>query len=60
MPQGGSLLQVKVAQPEVLLDGLSPSTEYSVAVYAMYGEDASDPASIQETTCKCCCLLSCY
>lgn len=55
MPQGGSLLQVKVAQPEVLLDGLSPSTEYSVAVYAMYGEDASDPASIQETTCKCCC-----
>uniref|UniRef100_A0A8C3JYU8 Collagen alpha-1(XX) chain n=1 Tax=Calidris pygmaea TaxID=425635 RepID=A0A8C3JYU8_9CHAR len=42
--------EVKVAQPEVLLDGLSPSTEYSVAVYAMYGEDASDPASIQETT----------
>ncbi|XP_025948628.2 collagen alpha-1(XX) chain [Dromaius novaehollandiae] len=43
-------VEVKVAQPEVLLDGLSPSTEYSVAVYAMYGEDASDPASIQETT----------
>uniref|UniRef100_A0A493SYM6 Collagen alpha-1(XX) chain n=1 Tax=Anas platyrhynchos platyrhynchos TaxID=8840 RepID=A0A493SYM6_ANAPP len=43
-------MEVKVAQPEVLLDGLSPSTEYSVAVYAMYGEDASDPASIQETT----------
>ncbi|XP_047930699.2 collagen alpha-1(XX) chain isoform X2 [Anser cygnoides] len=43
-------VEVKVAQPEVLLGGLSPSTEYSVAVYAMYGEDASDPASIQETT----------
>nr|XP_047930699.1 collagen alpha-1(XX) chain isoform X2 [Anser cygnoides] len=43
-------MEVKVAQPEVLLGGLSPSTEYSVAVYAMYGEDASDPASIQETT----------
>ncbi|KGL80655.1 Collagen alpha-1(XX) chain, partial [Tinamus guttatus] len=43
-------VEVKVAQPEVLLDRLSPSTEYSVAVYAMYGEEASDPASIQETT----------
>ncbi|XP_071616240.1 collagen alpha-1(XX) chain [Heliangelus exortis] len=42
--------EVKVAQPEVLLDGLAPSTEYSVAVYALDGEDASDPASIQETT----------
>uniref|UniRef100_A0A669NWB8 Collagen alpha-1(XX) chain n=1 Tax=Phasianus colchicus TaxID=9054 RepID=A0A669NWB8_PHACC len=42
--------EMKVAEPEVLLDGLSPSTEYSIAVYALYGEDASDPASIQETT----------
>ncbi|XP_077191952.1 collagen alpha-1(XX) chain isoform X1 [Paroedura picta] len=42
--------EVKVMKSEVLLGGLSPSTEYSLAVYAMYGEDASDPASIQETT----------
>ncbi|XP_054247953.1 collagen alpha-1(XX) chain [Indicator indicator] len=44
------MMEVKVAQPEVLLEGLSPGTEYSVAVYAMHGEDVSDPASIQETT----------
>uniref|UniRef100_A0A8D0HJ24 Collagen alpha-1(XX) chain n=1 Tax=Sphenodon punctatus TaxID=8508 RepID=A0A8D0HJ24_SPHPU len=51
-PSGGEddTKEVKVEQTEVLLGRLAPSTEYSVAVYAMYGEDASDPASIQETT----------
>ncbi|KAJ7332147.1 hypothetical protein JRQ81_014327, partial [Phrynocephalus forsythii] len=42
--------EVKVEKTEVLLNGLSPNTEYSLAVYALYGEDASDPASVQETT----------
>ncbi|KAL7985659.1 hypothetical protein Chor_004229 [Crotalus horridus] len=44
--------ELKVEQPEVWIRGLTPSTEYSLAVYAMYGEDASNPASIQETTLK--------
>ncbi|XP_025018878.1 collagen alpha-1(XX) chain [Python bivittatus] len=42
--------ELKVEQPEVWIRGLTPNTEYSLAVYAMYGEDASNPASIQETT----------
>ncbi|XP_026539215.1 collagen alpha-1(XX) chain [Notechis scutatus] len=42
--------ELKVEHPEVWIRGLTPSTEYSLAVYAMYGEDASNPASIQETT----------
>ncbi|XP_029467674.1 collagen alpha-1(XX) chain [Rhinatrema bivittatum] len=42
--------EVKVADTELLLDGLSPGTEYSVTVYALHGEEASDPISIQKTT----------
>ncbi|XP_031750575.1 collagen alpha-1(XX) chain isoform X2 [Xenopus tropicalis] len=42
--------EVKVAGTEVLLSGLAPSTHYSLTVYAVSGDEMSDPSFLQQIT----------
>lgn len=48
----GTSLQVRVEQPEVLLDGLEPGRDYDVRVQSLRGPEASEARGIRARTCE--------
>lgn len=46
-------LQVRVGQPEVLLDGLEPGTDYDVWVQSLQETEASEARGIRARTGEC-------
>lgn len=50
---GAMSLQVRVGQPEVLLDGLEPGRDYEVSVQSLRGPEASEARGIRARTCEC-------
>ncbi|XP_072569190.1 collagen alpha-1(XX) chain isoform X2 [Paramormyrops kingsleyae] len=49
-PEDAKEVKFGLEQTDVELTGLMPSTDYSVTLYALYDEDASDPSTAMATT----------
>ncbi|MGH0153454.1 UNVERIFIED_CONTAM: hypothetical protein FKN15_024749 [Acipenser sinensis] len=49
-PDDGREVKFEPEQTDIEIEGLQPSTAYSVTVYALYGEEPSDPVTATGTT----------